>query len=498
MKKKLLLNSVTSLVYQIVYIIYGFVAPRLILSTYGSEVNGLISSLNQFLSVIALSEFGMTAVVQSSLYKPLSRNDNLGISQVLTSSSRFFRKIGLVYIVYVVILCVTYPLVVSTAFHEIYIAKMILILCMASLFQYLVGLSYLQLLIADQHAYVYQIANTVSILISILACVLLTKWQCSVHLLKLVLSILLLISPVYSIIYVKLKFRGVNTHTGYDSEPIKQKWNSIAHHLSAYVYSSTDILVLSVFSTLSNVSVYTVYNLVLNGLQKLCAMFDNAVKPILGQLWATGEVKKFTKCFRLYEWGIHNLSVLIFGCATVLIVPFVKIYTTAINDRNIYIVPAFAFLLSLAVMLQNIKNIYHNLIQSIGFFKQTQNCYLITAIINVAISIILVKKYGLIGVAIGTLVAVWYQIIWLISFISGEILTDDMKYIKLIVLDATNFAVPYFLCRRITEEATSISSWIMCAAFSLILWVSVMSVLNWLLYRDYIREAIEMMKSKSK
>lgn len=484
MKKKLLLNSTTSLIYQIVYIVYGFITPRLILNTYGSEVNGLISSLSQFLSVIALSEFGMTAVVQSSLYKPLSRNDDIEISRVLTSSSRFFRKIGFVYIIYVFILCMVYPIVVSTPFDAIYITKMILILCMTSLFQYLVGMSYLQLLIADQHAYVYQIANTISILISIVVCILLTKFHCSVHLLKLSLSILLLISPICSIIYVKLKFRNVNTHTNYDVEPIGQKWNGMAHHLSSYIYSSTDVLVLSLFSTLSNVSIYTIYNIVLNGLYKLCAMFDNAVKPVLGSLWAMEDKNKLAHYFRFYEWAIHNLSIIIFGCTAVLIVPFVKIYTLQLDDKAMYVVPTFALLLTLATMFQNIKNIYHNLIQSTGLFRQTQVCYIATALINVFLSLLSVKNYGLIGVAIGTLGAVVFQIVWLICFVRRNVIDDEFTYTKLILADTVNFMIPYFLCRGFVGNATTIGLWIVIAIFVLAIWGIVIVLSNLILFKD--------------
>ena len=50
------INSISSLLLQMVTIISGFIIPRLILKTFGSEVNGLVSSLNQFLGYITLLE----------------------------------------------------------------------------------------------------------------------------------------------------------------------------------------------------------------------------------------------------------------------------------------------------------------------------------------------------------------------------------------------------------------------------------------------------------
>lgn len=71
-KKKLILNSVTSLLTQLMTIICGLIIPRLIISAYGSQVNGLVSSITQFLSVISLLDLGVGAVVQTALYRPLA------------------------------------------------------------------------------------------------------------------------------------------------------------------------------------------------------------------------------------------------------------------------------------------------------------------------------------------------------------------------------------------------------------------------------------------
>ena len=55
-------NFVSALLAQFVHIIYGLVVPRIILGSFGSNVNGLVSSINQFLSFITLLEGGLGAV----------------------------------------------------------------------------------------------------------------------------------------------------------------------------------------------------------------------------------------------------------------------------------------------------------------------------------------------------------------------------------------------------------------------------------------------------
>ena len=44
--KKFMLNSVTTALLQVVTMIAGFITPRFMLTAYGSEINGLISSIS--------------------------------------------------------------------------------------------------------------------------------------------------------------------------------------------------------------------------------------------------------------------------------------------------------------------------------------------------------------------------------------------------------------------------------------------------------------------
>lgn len=104
--KKLFLNTTTSLIYQFVVVVCGFILPRFFLIYYGTEVNGLVASITQFLGFIMLAECGVGAVVQSALYKPLAEKNDLEISKIIISAERFFRKIAMILVGYTVILMI--------------------------------------------------------------------------------------------------------------------------------------------------------------------------------------------------------------------------------------------------------------------------------------------------------------------------------------------------------------------------------------------------------
>ena len=114
--RKLLYNTISSFVFQITTIICGFILPRLILSNFGTEINGLVNSITQFLGLISFLELGVGAVVQSSLYKPLADKDEDSVSKIIASADKFFKKLGFILFIYVIILVIFYPIFVNQNF----------------------------------------------------------------------------------------------------------------------------------------------------------------------------------------------------------------------------------------------------------------------------------------------------------------------------------------------------------------------------------------------
>ena len=93
-------NAFTSLLLQLVTIVSGFIIPRLILKNFGSEVNGLISSLNQFLNYVTILEGGLSSVILANLYKPLYEKNHAKINSVIKTTQKFYQKLATIFIFY--------------------------------------------------------------------------------------------------------------------------------------------------------------------------------------------------------------------------------------------------------------------------------------------------------------------------------------------------------------------------------------------------------------
>lgn len=483
--RKLLLakNTAASLIAQITTLICGFILPRLFLQHYGSEVNGLVNSISQFLSVIAFLELGVGAVVQSSLYKPLAEKDNQQISKVMVSANKFFQRLACILLVYVISLMIIYPFIANQNFGFIYTATLIAAISISSFAQYYFGIVNSLLLNADQRGYIQYNAQTVTIILNTIVCAIMISMDGTIQIVKLVTSLIYLARPIILQIYVNNHYT-INWKIKYTQEPIKQKWNGVAQHVASVVLDGTDTIVLTVFSTLSNVSIYSVYFLVVKGVKTLFLSVTNGIQALIGELCAKQELDQLKSFFGWIEWLIHTGTTYVFSCTAALIVPFIQVYTLGIRDAN-YIQPTFAILLTLANAMHCLRLPYNIMVLAAGHYKQTQRNYIVAAILNIAVSVLTVKIWGLIGVTIGTLVAMTYQTIWLAIYDSRHFIYWPLKKVirQFLVDIISSFLIISFGSHIVLKDITYFN-WFFMAIKVAIVALFVAFCLNSLFYRS--------------
>ena len=92
--KKAVYNIISTLILQIIAIIYGFIVPKIIIKSFGSNVNGLVSSITQFLAYITLLESGVGPLIRASLYKPLANKNKQDIANIPCDRNNYNSRYG--------------------------------------------------------------------------------------------------------------------------------------------------------------------------------------------------------------------------------------------------------------------------------------------------------------------------------------------------------------------------------------------------------------------
>ena len=495
--KILFYNSISPLIYQVTTIICGFILPRLILGHFGTEVNGLVNSITQFLAIISFLELGVGAVVQSSLYKPLADKDNITVSKVITSADKFFRRLGYILAIYVVVMLFYYPYLVKQSFSFMFTATLIVAISIRSFAQYFFGIVNRLLLLADQKAYIQYIAQTAAVIANTVGCYILIAFDSSVQVVYGLTSLIFFLQPLAIHLYIK-RYYALDRQIHYDVEPIKQKWNGVAQHIAAVILSSSDSIVLTTFSTLINVSIYMVYYLPMSGARLMIMSMISGIEALIGNLWAKQDLAELRKVFAWTEWSIHTGTTLIFTLTAVLIVPFVQVYTHGVNDAN-YMQPLFGVLLVAANSGHCLRLPYNIMILAAGHYKQTQHNYIIAAVMNIAISIVCVKQFGLIGVALGTLAAMAYQTVWMAWYNSKNFIQWPMKnFFKQIGVDAVSAVGIFAVGSYFSLSAVAYVSWVILAIKVTACGIIVGAIVNYVFYREYMLKIVSMLMKQFK
>lgn len=418
--KKTIINTAMSLLEEFVAVICGFILPRLILMAFGSKYNGLTTSITQFLACAVLLRSGIGGATRAALYKPLAESDSKSINAIMKATDNFMKKIGLILAGAIVSFAAIYPFLVRNDFGWLFTFSLFLIIGLSTFAESFFGITYLILLQADQRLWISSLLKSVCYILNTVIAAILIYNNCSIHIVKLGSAAVFVAYPIALNIYVKRRYK-IDTNVEPDNKAIAQRWDAFWHQVAVFVMSNTDVMVLTIFTNMIEVSIYSVYNLVINGLKKVVFSFSNGIEAAFGNMIAKKEQQVLKENVSLIEWVMYSISTLAYTCAIILILQFINIYTAGITDAD-YRRPAFAYILLVAQFFNCIRLPYQLVVQAAGHYKQTKNGAIVEPIINIVLSVIMVIKFGLVGVAIGTLAATIFRTIQFSGYMCKNIL----------------------------------------------------------------------------
>ena len=434
-------NMLSSLLLQVVTAISGLILPRLIIPAFGSEVNGLIATITQFISYITLLEAGVGSVFRASLYKPLHDRNIAKISGIINEQKRFYRKIGIVFIAYLILLCAIFPIIVKTEIDKGYVVALILILSVGTFLEYFVSLPYQSLIVADQMIRLVNILGSAVIVANIISTVILIRLGADILIVKTASCIIAAVKPIVYVWYTKKNYK-IDSSIAPDSSALKQRWNGMVHHFAYYIHRNTDIVILSIFVGTSTVSVYSIYLAIVAGIQRVVTSISTGLNAGIGNMLADGDEKVIDKTVDIFEFVQIATTTVLYTITAILLIPFIRLYTAGITDAN-YIQPVFGYILLLAEAVYCIRCVYSSISMNGNKFKETQNGAILEGAVNLFLSLCLMALFKtqslkLVSIAIGTLVGMMVRLIYEVLYLKRDLIfrpvTKMLKTISINIL----------------------------------------------------------------
>lgn len=449
--KKVVINSIFGVLYKVVILVLGFATRKLFIMYMGEELLGLNSLFTDLLNFLNLADLGIGVSVQFTLYKPIAENDEDKIISIVNITKKIFEIIGISIVVGGLILTFFLQDLIADNPYSMSFLRVVFMLNVLSIsMTYLVAHKKI-FLQAKEEIYTINIVEIftqiLGMILKIISIVVLKNYYLFVG-----ISIITVAISNFSIKRIcDKKYTFLNKKKGYEAydkvELLKSLKDVIPLKIGVFLYSSTDNIIISSFLGLKQVASYSNYMLITNAVMQFCYMIAEAFKVSFGNAIFEGTNKKKVEMyFSTYIFLQFLMSSFCTVCLWCLLDPFIKLIFGSKYVISVVCMGAIVIDFFIHSMYQPLSMLFG----AMGKFKEDKVITLGIDVINIVLSIILVRKLGLLGPIIGTIASnllTWvfrsYQIVY------KEFNMNVHFFIKRIVT--------YFLCCAIE---VSITVWI--------------------------------------
>lgn len=459
-RKKIRTNIIFSFLGQIAILFVAFLLPRSILLHFGSEINGLINSVNQIISYLIIFEAGIQAVSLKSLYKQVYEQNFSEINQILSAVHIQYKKTAAYYLIGLSSFSVLYAIFIKIAsLTPIQIFFIVFFSGFSNVLIFYIQAQYIVLLKADGRNYIIEMVNTLVSVMNNLGKLLFINLGYSITFVIIISFFISLLQVTFIYFYANKKYPFIDLHAKPNFHALDQKNSALVHEIAFLIFQNIDVLLLTVFSNLKVVSVYSLYKMIVFHLRIIIRKFYDSTNFALGQLFnANKEV--FVHVYDGISISYNALIFAVFSTTYTLITPFLALYTREIEDI-VYIDPYLPLLFVISEILVLIRDPFINVIGFAGHFQKSVNRTIIETLINIVLSLALIFPLGIHGVLLATIVALTYRFIDLIFYVNRKILKRGVSKSFLIFgSDLLILLISQFFLRRSTFSIHSYQSFI--------------------------------------
>ena len=455
-----LLNFTSSIGGQFITILMHFITRTVFIATLGKSYLGINGLFSNILMVLSLAEFGVGSAILFKLYEPIAKEDHHRIAVLMKFYKSAYRVIGISVAVVGLTLVPFLPMLINDYDRltelRINVAFIFLLFLLRTVSSYLFFAYKSAIIEANQKEY---LINLISYFYTIGASILQIVCMYLFHNYIVYVSIMIgqiICQNIAVAILSNKMYPYINEQT--DDKLDKQEVLGIfkdcgalfLYKLNNVVLKATDNIVISKFIGIEAVGLYSNYYILYTTINTLFAKVYNAVSHSLGNLHTESDRKHEYKIFE----AVMLITAILSGTA------FIGIFVCADELINTWIgedwliAQPFAFLMGLELYTLGFRVALSKYRTTMGLFQQAKYRPLAGMIINLIVSIVLVRRWGISGVLVGTIVADWTTMMWFDPIIihkygfKGEFPVMDYfaKYLKYFFTVCMIGAIDYLLC----------------------------------------------------
>lgn len=400
-------NITFGYVANIIALLLNFVSRTVFIYTLGDLYLGISGLFGNILGILSFAELGIGTAMNYELYKPVAEHDIEKIKSLMNFYKNAYRVIALVVAVVGLAICPLLKYIVHDSNgvlngNDIYIYYLIYLF--NTVISYFVTYKF-SLVNAEQKSYIFttinSITNFLTVTFQIVVLVLFKNFL--VYLLT--ASVIGVIQKIGISIYLR-KLYPYLSEKPIEKLADKERFNItknvkalIIHKIGEISVYQTDNIIISMFDGIKTVGLVSNYTLIISSVKGFIDIIFNSAVPSFGNLMANSEDDRKYELFRCYKflgfWAYGFCSIAFAMLAS----PFITLWvgeSRTIGYTTVLLLIADFYLVGQRICLNNVK-------VAGGVFWQDRYVAFVQAIVNLVISVVMIKKIGLPGIYIGTI-----------------------------------------------------------------------------------------------
>ncbi len=396
----------------------GFIARKVFVVFLSVEYLGLSGLFSNVLTLLSLAELGFGAAISYSLYKPLAFGEREKIQVLMQLYQRAYRLIGAVTLLLGFAFTPFLPLLMHEVPPIAHLRVIYLLFVINSASSYFLGYKRV-IIIADQKAYInsfymygFQILKHAFQIL-----VLVVTGDYILFLVVMLLTTLgenLAITLRVNALYPYLKERTDASLSRDEKEKIKRNIIALSfHNVGGVLVNGTDSIILVRFVSLVSAGLYANYTLLQNSVGGVVGLLFSSISASIGNLSAErgreGSKGLFDELAFISAW-VYGFTAL---CLYFLCNPFISLWL-----GRAYLFPkSIVFMMVLNYYISGMRRPVLAFKNSLGLFWADRYKALLQAVINLVLSIVLAKRFGVLGVLLGSAVSVLLTSFWIEPYV---------------------------------------------------------------------------------
>ncbi len=412
-KQYVTLNMIAGSISQVISMILQLIGRTIFIHTLGIEYLGINAMFYNVLMVLSLADLGFGTAIVYSMYKPLAENDRDMVVALMTYYRKIYHRLAIVVAVIGVGMIPLLPFVVNVESDIPYLSVYYLLYVVNIVISYLMSYQY-TIITADQKGYLITAYSLIgSILQAIVQIIALVVFKNFMLYLTVFILRTFLVNWFQSNKAKKL-YPYIKGSRELDLTTKKSIFENVKsmflYKFGGILLNNTDNFIISMMVGTAYVGFYSNYMTIIITIYGFTDIFFNAVTSSVGSLNASEDD----------DWKFHIFQVINFinfwmmtFCSVCFLVLFNDFITLWVGKEFVF------GMLTVIIIVVNFfmpgtitaVSIYRD---TTGMFRQTKYVFLITALINLLLSVLLGKPFGLFGILLATAIArlltnMWYE-----------------------------------------------------------------------------------------